>query len=68
MLKQVDLQIAAAQAAYDKNQNQENYIALLEATQEREAVLAQIEGFRSEQLSNDMALMREQMELRRSMA
>jgi len=68
MLKQVDLQIASAQAAYDKNANQENYIALLEATQEREAVLAQIEGFRSEQLSNDMALMREQMELRRSMA
>jgi hypothetical protein len=68
MLKQVDLQIAAAQAAYDKNANQENYIALLEATQEREAVLAQIEGFRSEQLSNDMALMREQMELRKSMA
>lgn len=63
MLKQVDTQIAAAQAAYDKNQNQENYIALLEATQEREAVLAQIEGFRSEQLSNDLALRREQIEL-----
>lgn len=63
MLQQVDTQIAAAQAAYDKNQNQENYIALLEATQEREAVLAQIEGFRSEQLSNDLALRREQIEL-----
>ena len=63
MLKQVDTQIAAAQAAYDKNQNQENNIALLEATQEREAVLAQIEGFRSEQLSNDLALRREQIEL-----
>lgn len=66
MLKQVDTQIAAAQAAYDKNQNQENYIALLEATQEREAVLAQIEGFRSEQLSNDLALRREQIELTES--
>lgn len=66
MLKQVDLQIASAQAAYDKNQNQENYIALLEATQEREAVLAQIEGFRSEQLSNDLALSREQLELTQS--
>lgn len=63
MLKQVDLQIASAQAQYDKNQNQENYIALLEATQEREAVLAQIEGFRSEQLSNDLALSREAFEL-----
>lgn len=66
MLKQVDTQIASAQAAYDKNQSQENYIALLEATQEREAVLAQIEGFRSEQLSNDLALQRELIELTES--
>lgn len=66
MLKQVDLQIASAQAQFDKNQNQENYIALLQATQEREAVLAQIEGFRSEQLANDLALQREQIELTQS--
>ena len=66
MLKQVDAEIAAAQAAFDKNGNQENYIALLEATQEREAVLAQIEGFRSEQLSNDLALQRELIELTES--
>lgn len=66
MLKQVDAEIAAAQAAFDKNSNQENYIALLEATQEREAVLAQIEGFRSEQLSNDLALQRELIELTES--
>jgi hypothetical protein len=66
MLKQVDAEIAAAQAAFDKNNNQENYIALLEATQEREAVLAQIEGFRSEQLSNDLALQRELIELSES--
>jgi DNA repair exonuclease SbcCD ATPase subunit len=63
MLEQVQTQIAAAQAAYDKNKNQENYIALLEATQEKEAVLAQIEGFRSEQKSNDLALERERIEL-----
>ena len=67
MLKQVDLQIASAQAQYNKNQNQENYIALLEATQEREAVLAQIEGFRSEQLANDLALSREAFELQNSL-
>lgn len=66
MLKQVEIQIASAQAAYDKNQNQENYIALLEATQEKEAVLAQIEGFRSEQLANDLALQRELIELTES--
>jgi len=63
MLKQVDLQIGAAAAQYNKNKSQENYIALLEAQQEREAVLAQIEGFRSEQLSNDLALSREKQEL-----
>jgi hypothetical protein len=66
MLKQVDLQIAAAKAEFDKNQNQENTIALLEAQQEREAVLAQIAGFRSEQLANDLALNREKLELEQS--
>ncbi len=59
MLENVDLQIKAAQAEFDKNQNQENYIALLEAQNEREAVLAQIEGFRSEQLINRISLERE---------
>jgi len=59
MLENVDITIRAAQAEYDKNQNQENYIALLEAQNEREAVLAQIEGFRSEQLINRISLERE---------
>jgi len=66
MLKQVDLQIAAAQAEFDKNQNQENTIALMEAQQEKEAVLAQIEGFRSEQKANDLALDRELIEMTNS--
>jgi hypothetical protein len=59
MLENVDLQIKAAQAEFNKNQNQENYIALLEAQNEREAVLAQIEGFRSEQIINRISLERE---------
>ena len=59
MLENVDITIRAAQAEYDKNQNQENYIALLEAQNEREAVLAQIEGFRSEQLINRISLEKE---------
>ena len=63
MLENVDITIKAAQAEYDKNQNQENYIALLEAQNEREAVLAQIEGFRSEQLINRISLQREAGEL-----
>ena len=63
MLQNVDLQIKAAQLEYDKNQNQENLIALLEAQNEREAVLAQIEGFRSEQLINRISLQREAGEM-----
>lgn len=59
MLENVDITIRAAQAEYDKNQNQENLIALLEAQNEREAVLAQIEGFRSEQLINRISLEKE---------
>jgi hypothetical protein len=66
MLKQVNAQIASAQAQYNKNQNQANYIALLEATQEKEAVLAQIESLRSEQKQNEMALDREAIDLNQS--
>ena len=62
MLENVDITIRAAQAEYNKNQNQENYIALLEAQNEREAVLAQIEGFRSEQILNRISLEREAAE------
>jgi len=65
MLENVDITIRAAQAEYDKNQNQENYIALLEAQNEREAVLAQIEGFRSEQISNRISLEKEQADAKK---
>ena len=68
MLANVDALVAAAQAEFSKNQNQENTIALLEAQQEKEAVLAQIAGFRSEQLSNDLALNREKLELEQSIS
>jgi hypothetical protein len=67
MLKLIDIQIAAAQRQYDINNNQENYNELLKITQERSAVLAQIEGFRSEQKSNDLALFREELELSMSL-
>ena len=63
MLANVDAQVAAAQAQYNKNKNQENEIALLEAKAEREGILAQIEGFRSEQLMNVNSLNREKLDL-----
>ena len=66
MLKQVDAEIAAAEAAFKKNNNQENHIALLEAENERKAVLAQIDGFRAEQESNANALLKEKIELTES--
>lgn len=63
MLANADAVIAAAQAQFDKNSNDENQIALLEARAEREGILAQIEGFRSEQLMNVNSLERERLDL-----
>jgi len=59
MIENADLVVKAAQIDFEKNNNQENYIKLLEAENERKAVLAQIEGFRSEQLVNQAALEQE---------
>jgi|TARA_R100000084_G_C4654937_1_gene152165 uncharacterized membrane protein len=67
MLKQVDLQIRQAQAQYNVNKSQENLIALLEAKNEKKAVEAQIEGFLSEQKTNDLALSKEKLELEKSL-
>ena len=63
MLKQVDLQIRQAQTQFNINKSHENELALLEALNEKKAVEAQIEGFRSEQLVNDLALSKEKLEL-----
>lgn len=63
MLANADAVIAAAQAQFDKNANDENQIALLEAQAEKEGILAQIEGFRSEQLININSLERERLDL-----
>ena len=56
-LRQIELD--AAQTDYDKLGNQENLIKLLEAKNELAAVEAQITGFRSEQLTNQVALEQE---------
>jgi hypothetical protein len=63
MLQNANIVIKSAQAQYNKNKSQENYIALLTAENEVKAVLATVEGFRSEQLANDLALDREKIEL-----
>ena len=63
MLNNVNIQIKQAQTAFNLNKTQENAIALLEAKNEKLAVEAQIEGFRSEQLVNQTALEKELIEL-----
>lgn len=68
MLAVANAQIAAAQANLNINRNIENQVALTEALANKEAILAQVEGFRSEQLVNDLALKREQIELDNTIA
>ena len=68
LLKQADLQIAAARNEVNKSNNIENQIALTDALANREGVLAQVEGLRSEQLANDLALNREKLELIQSLS
>ena len=68
MLANNDIAIAAAQAQVNINDTIENQVALLEAQGEREAILAQIEGFRSVQKANDLALDRERLELQQTTA
>jgi hypothetical protein len=63
MIAQASLQVQAAQLEYDKSKTTENQVALLDAQANKIGVLAQIEGLRSEQLANDLALQREGDEL-----
>jgi|9_EtaG_2_1085328.scaffolds.fasta_scaffold10940_2 chromosome segregation ATPase len=62
MLKLIDIQIQAAQVDLDKNNNLENQIRLQELLNERKGVEAQITGFQSEQLTNQVSLLKEKEE------
>lgn len=66
MLAQADAQIAAAKATSQQNNSIENQVALTNALANREGVLAQIEGLRSEQKANDLALNKELLDLTKS--
>jgi len=63
MLAQADAQIAAAQSTLAQNRSIENQVAVTNALANREGVLAQIEGLRSEQKANDLALNKELIDL-----
>lgn len=68
MLANANAILAAAQAQYDKNDSDQNQIALIEAQNELLAVQATVAGFRSEQKANDLALDREQKELNQAIS
>ena len=68
MLKNADAILAAAQAQFDKNGNDENALALLEAKAEKEGILAQMTGLKSEQMSNANALERENLDIQNELA
>ena len=63
MLANVALVEAAAQAQFKLTGKDEDYIAVLDAKAERLGVISAIEGFNSEQKSNDTALTKEQIDL-----
>jgi hypothetical protein len=68
MLALQQIQVKAAQVEYDKLQNQENLIALTEAQNELLAIEAQITGFQSEQLTNQVSLQRELQDVKNELA
>ena len=60
MLKLIDIRIREAELDLAKNDSLENQIKLQEALNEKKAVEAQITGFQSEQLVNQVSLQKEQ--------
>lgn len=66
MIGQADMQIAAAKNTYEMNKTIENQVALTNALANKEGVLAQVEGLRSEQISNNIALTKEKTALQQS--
>jgi hypothetical protein len=66
MLAQAHLQVQAAQNQYNLNKSIENEVALIDARNNVKGVEAQIEGFRSEQISNRIALEKEAIDLTKS--
>ena len=68
MLALADLQIASAQADLKNLDNIENQVALQDALNERKGIEAQITGFRSEQLTNQVSLEKELGEVKNQIA
>lgn len=67
LLKNAQISVDSARAALELNKNTENQVALQDALNEQLAITAQVEGQRSEQEANRVALLREQIELNNSL-
>lgn len=63
MLEQANLQVSAASRTLTMNKTIENQVALTNALANKEGVLAQIEGLRSEQIANSISLQKEKIAL-----
>lgn len=61
-----DAQVASARADVQKNNSIENQVALINAQANADGVLAQIEGLRSEQEANRIALVKESLDLQKA--
>jgi hypothetical protein len=61
LLENANIAVQSAQLAKDANNTKETTIKLLQAENEKKAVLAKIEGLRSEQIVNRIALEKEQI-------
>lgn len=68
MLNLANTNIYAAQLAYKNNKTIDNQVRLTQALAEKDGVLATIEGMRSEQKANDLALNREYNDMLKSQA
>lgn len=66
--EQMQIQVAFARAEYEKSKTTENLVALRQAELEIIDLSERLEGQRSEALSNQNSLMREQLDLQRSQA
>jgi hypothetical protein len=66
MIAQANLQVSAAQATYSMNKSIENQAAVTEALANKEGVLAQVEGLRSEQIANSISLQKEKIAMGQS--
>jgi hypothetical protein len=64
--EQIAIQVAFARAEYEKNKTTENLVALRQAELELIDLSERLEGQRSEGLTNQNSLMREQLDIQRS--